>query len=143
MSDENKNKVGEVAEQLGLASENDDIKLVVDSGETENQKYLVKKAKQTMTQIDEMLESLKAHIDAVEVYSKTSESDKSKTLCELIDTYVKLVTVKQKYGSHLLEIFKKSVANKSPEGEPQKAKGYTSTEIKRMLEEQKRGEEVF
>lgn len=133
MSDE----IKELEQELGLTA-----KVVLNPDKEEQQfKYLEDDAKDSMKQINEVISEVKEQIEALNT-GVSEEGDRNKALSDMIDNYQKLMIIKQKYSTHLMDIYKrkKSEVKVTEEDGSTPKKGLTTTELKNLMEQEKRKE---
>lgn len=133
MSDE----IRELEQELGLAP-----KVVLNPDKDEQQfKLLIDDAKDSISQINEVISEVKNQIELINAGS-IEESDRNKALSDMIDNYQKLMSIKQKYSTHLMDIFKrkKTETKVTEEDGTTPKKGLTTTELKDLMEKEKRKE---
>jgi len=137
-------KTRELEQELGLTSQ--EVKMVPNI-ENEQLQYLIDDAKTSIDQINEVIDDVKTKIDGLIDFPGVDEEGKrnDKSLNDIVETYSKLMTIKQKYATHLMDIYKRKKTDLSSSGDEDSGKksGMTSTEIKQMIDQAKPRNELF
>jgi len=131
MSDE----IKQLEEELGLTP-----KVVLNPNKDEQQfKTLIDDAKESIEQINDVIARIK---DQIEMIDGSIENENNRALSNMVENFQKLFAIKQKYSSHLLDILKrKKTETKVTEEDGMSGKrGLTTTELKELMEKEKRKE---
>lgn len=134
----------ELEQELGISKP--EVKMVPNI-ENEQLQFLIDDAKSSIAQINEVINDVKGKIDSLIDFPGVDDEGKrnDKGLNDIVETYSKLMTIKQKFGAHLMDIYKRKKTDLSSDGSDTEGKksGMTSTEIKRIIDETKPKNELF